>query len=178
MTRFPHFVIAAVIAFSPSTIHAFDFEFARASSTAGQFSVVLPKPFRELPENFGDNPRAAIRPKQSLVIGGKPAPGVIFVATKLTYSSTNDARSVVRTVTGTELPGFKRAYLKKVEAAGLPGLEIKSLSRSTVGYLRVLLAGDTVFELIVEAPAAKDDEIKQPARKFLNSLMLAKRKKT
>ncbi|HXA09712.1 MAG TPA: hypothetical protein VNW28_06995, partial [Chthoniobacterales bacterium] len=143
MTHRQHFAIAGIFLLLATKAGAFDFEFARATSSAGQFSVVLPKPFSELPANAGVNSAAAIKPKQSFVIGGKPAPRVVFIATKMVYGSTSDARSVVTSISGGEPPGFRRAYIKKVQVAGLPGLEIKSLSPSTVGYRRVLLAGDT-----------------------------------
>jgi hypothetical protein len=178
MPRRLHLVITGIALVFAVNASAFDFEFARASSSGGQFSVMLPKPFRELPPNTGGNPAAAIRPKQSYVIGGMPAPGVTFIATKIIYGSTSDARSVVTSLTTAEPPGFTREYMKRADAVGLAGLEIKSLSSSTVGYRRILLAGDAVFTLAAEAPAARDDEIKQAARKFLDSLMLAEPKKT
>jgi hypothetical protein len=174
MPRCQHVVVASVILLLAIRANAFDFEFARGSSSAGQFSVLLPKPFAELPPNTGVNPAAAFRPTRSFVIGGKPAAGVIFLATKMVYSSPDDARSAVTNVIGAEPPGFKRAYMKRVDGAGLSGTEIRSVSSSTVGYRRILQSGDTVFILAVEAPAAKDDEIKQPARKFLDSLTLTK----
>ncbi len=178
MPRREHLITAGAILLFASSAHAFTFEFARATSEVGQFSVVLPKPFAELPPNFGVRRTAPIHPKKSFVIGGKPAPGVIFIATKMVYENASDARSIVRSVSAFEPPGFRQAYAKKVEAAGLSGLEIKSISRSTVGYRRLLVAGDTVFILSVEAPAAKDGEIGAAARKFLDSLTLAKAKKT
>ena len=160
--------MGAILLFTAGA-HAFNFQFARATSSAGQFSVLLPKPFAELPPNFGVSRTAAIHPKKSFIIGGKPAPGVIFIATKMVYDSAASASSVVKNLTS-EPPGFTRVYVKEVKAAGLAGMEIKSASRSAVGYRRILVATDTVFILSVAAPAANDAEIKEPARRFLDSL--------
>jgi hypothetical protein len=176
MKRRIYLVIPAVMLLSALNVRASDFHFVRAISTAGHFSVSLPKPFREFPENFGTSSTATIRPKQSFVIGSTPAPGVIFVATKVVYNSASDARSVVKKMTAAEPPGFTRTEIKKVESAGLPGLEIKSLSRSTVGYRRVLVAGDTLFTFSVEAPAAKHRQISDAAKRFFDSLILPKAK--
>jgi hypothetical protein len=162
-------LLGATLVFA-ATANAFQFEFARASSSVGHFSVVLPKPFAELPPNFGVSRSAAIHPKKSFVIGGKPAPGVIFLVTKMIYQNAADARSTVENLTSHEPPGFTRVYMEDVIAAGLAGVEIKSASKSAVGYRRIFATGDTVFILSVEAPAAKDREIKQPARRFLDSL--------
>ena len=170
MTRRAHLITAGAILLFTADARAFNFEFARAKSSAGHFSVVLPRPFAELPPNFGVSRTAAIHPKKSFIIGGKPAPGVIFIATKMVYDTAGSASSIVKNLTGAEPPGFTRVYVKEVKAAGLAGMEIKSASRSAVGYRRILVAGDTVFILSVAAPAANDAEIKEPARRFLDSL--------
>ena len=162
-------MIGATIVFAASA-NGFDFELARTSSTAGHFSVILPKPFGELPPHVGVSRTAAIHPMKSFIIGGKPAPGVIFLATKMIYRNAADARSIVKNLTSHEPPGFTRVYMEDVNAAGLAGVEIKSVSKSVIGYRRIFASGDAVFMLSVEAPAPKDAEIKQPARRFLDSL--------
>ena len=168
-------LLAAILAFA-ATANAFQFEFARASSSAGHFSVVLPKPFRELPPKVGASGSAGIHPKKSFFIGGKPAPGVIFLASKMIYDNAADARSIAKNLTSHDPAGFTRVYMEDVHAAGVAGVEIKSASKSAVGYRRVFVAGDAVFMLTVEAPAAKDNEIKVAARQFLDSLTLAQSK--
>jgi hypothetical protein len=170
MPRRAYFVLLGATVVFAATANAFQFQFARASSSMGHFSVVLPKPFAELPPDFGVSRSAGIHPKKSFIIGGKPAPGVIFLVTKMIYQDGADARSIVKDLTGHEPPGFTRVYAKEVKAAGLSGVEIKSASRLSIGYRRILAAGDTVFILSVAAPAANDVEIKQSARRFLDSL--------
>jgi hypothetical protein len=173
MTRSGYLIIAGATLVSAAA-NAFDFHFDSASSSAGQFSVTLPKPFGELPPNFAINQTAAIRPTKTFAIGGKPAPGVIFIAVKLVYESANNAQSIVQGLKRADPPGFTRVYIKEVKAAGLSGFEVKTNSRLSTGYERVFLADDTVFLLSVEAPAAQDAELKEPARKFLDSLTVAK----
>jgi hypothetical protein len=170
MTRRQYLIIMGVMVVFAASANGFNFEFARISSATGHFSVVLPKPFSELPPNFAAGRTAGIHPKKSFIIGGKPAPGVIFIATKMIYQNAADARSIVKALTSHEPAGFTRVYMEDVNAAGLAGVEIKSASKSAVGYRRIFGNGDTVFILSVEAPAANDAEIKQPARRFLDSL--------
>src|SRR5436190_17693621 len=174
MTRCGYLIIAGATLVSATAANAFDFQFDRASSSAGHFSVTLPKPFGELPQNFAINQTAAIRPTKTFAIGGKPAPGLIFIAVKLVYESANNAQSIVQGLKRADPPGFTRVYIKEVKTAGLSGFEVKTNSRLSTGYERVFLADDTVFLLSVEAPAAQDAELKEPARKFLDSLTVAK----
>jgi hypothetical protein len=168
-------VLGATIVFAANA-SAFQFEFARASSSLGHFSVTLPKPFGELPPKVGVSRSAGIHPAKSFFIGGKPAPGVIFLVSKMIYPNAADARSIAKKLTSHEPPGFMRVYMDNVHAAGLAGVEIKTASKSAVGYRRIFVAGDAVFMLTVEAPAAKDNEIKAPARQFLDSFTLAEPK--
>jgi hypothetical protein len=165
--------VAVMLVLAVSQTVAFDFQFERTSSSAGGFSIILPKPFTELPANYAINTSAASHPNQSFAIGGKPAPGVTFLATKFVFPSISDARSVVSSITTRQPAGFRRAYMKRADAAGLPGIEVKSISSSQVGYCRVLLKDVTVFTLTVEAPAEKDAEIEPDARRFLDSFALA-----
>src|SRR5438309_2007796 len=169
MTRRQYLVITGMTVAFAASANGFNFEFARISSATGHFSVVLPKPFSELPPNFAVSRTAGIHPKKSFIIGGKPAPGVIFMATKMIYQNAADARSIVKTLTSHEPAGFTRVYIEDVNAAGLAGVEIKSASKSAVVYGRSFGSGDTVFILSVEAPVANDAGIKLHARRFVDS---------
>ncbi len=155
---------------------AFDFQFERTSSIGG-FSVVLPKPFAELPPNSAISSLAVHRPVQSFVVGGKPAPGVIFLITKSVYGSITDARSVVTSLTTTQPPGFHRIYMKRSDAAGLPGIELKTSSSSVVTFCRVILHDETVFILTTEAPLSQDAEF-EPRQSLLDLFELTHANKT
>jgi hypothetical protein len=169
---------AALAAAFLITCSAFAFDWARAESTAGQFSVLLPKPFTELPTDtdIGTVQASKAGLQHTFLVGARPAVGVTFVATKLVYKSIQDARDAVKRTTTDVPPGAKREYMQRGDVAGLPGLEFKLVSQTQVVYSRALVHDDIVFLLVVEAPRDRDDDIHLAAQTFLKSLELQKPK--
>lgn len=157
-----------------SRVIAFDAQWARATSSAGRYSVFLPKPFHETVGDDAAWSRGVVHSgtENSFYLGGTPTPGINFLAAKLVYRSVDDARAAFDRMTLRQPPGYKRVYKKECVAAGLPGIESKVTSPNFVGYLRDLLSGDTVYAMTVEAPLTRDKEVEPAVRKFFGSLEL------
>jgi hypothetical protein len=170
-------LVFAALAILAATSFARDGQWARANCSGGHFSVLLPEPFHE---STGDNVdiggvRVATGAKNAFYIGGTPTPGINFFAAKLIFASVADARNAVPHFSLAEPPGYQRVYIRRGDVAGLPGTDSKSLSPQFVGYRRVLLSGETVFLLTVEAPAEKDKEVEPQVKKFFESLALERK---
>jgi hypothetical protein len=156
---------------------AFAFDWGRVDSAAGKFSVLLPKPFAELPadQDIGTVQASKAGLQHAFLLGARPAEGVTFIATKLIYNTVENARASLKRTTEPP-PGAKREFMQRGDVAGLPGLEFKFISPTQVLYALVLLHDDTVISLVVEAPRDRDNNIQLAARTFFKSLELHKPK--
>ena len=175
MTR-PLSITAISVALFANTTLAFDAKWDRAKSSAGHFSVMLPKPFHEaVGDEAAWGQRVHSGAQHSFYVGGTPTPGINFVAGKLIYDSIDHARANVTRMVLDEAPSYRRVYKKRGDVAGLPGIELKDLSSAFVGYTRILISDRTVFCLSVEAPAARDKEVEPAVHKFFSSLLLERK---
>jgi hypothetical protein len=119
---------------------------ALAESTNGGFSVRMPGPFNDFTVS-GDPAGVAERMEG---LGGKAPNGTVFTAIRLFYKTKGTASSEFEKFKNGE--GLPSAKVTATTVAGLAALDISYADDATAANERVILAGEDLVTLTIQAP--------------------------
>lgn len=122
---------------------------ALAESTNGNFSVRMPGPFNDFSVT-GDSSGIADTIEG---IGGKAPNGLVFTAMKLLYNAKGMAATEYQRQKSGE--GLPSPTIKSAPFNGYESLDIVYFDGGVETHERVIDAGETLFTLTVQSPAAK-----------------------
>jgi hypothetical protein len=139
---------------------------ARAESTNGDFSVLMPGPFNDFTV-LGDSAGIADHMEG---IGGRAPNGIVFTALKYVYVTKGTAGSeLAKYRTGDGLPS---ASIKPAEVSGNAGLDITYADGDLSVHEVVVIAGEALYTLTVEWPATAAGPAKTMFSPFVNSFRI------
>jgi hypothetical protein len=139
---------------------------ARAESTNGNFSVLMPGPFNDFSVS-GDSSQPADHMEG---IGGRAPNGIVFTALKLLYDAKGMAASeFAKYKSGDGLPP---ATIKSADFGGYQGLDLTYVDGALAVHERVVLAGESLYTLTVEWPDAAAAPAQAMFDPFVNSFKI------
>lgn len=140
-----------------------------AKSTEGEFTVKLPVQFNDF-TTTESNPAEPV--KRTFVVGGDRADGARFMAMRVEYRA--GAQAAKQHYAGAKLTMERNGNLnqsKDLKFNRMPAWDATSCQLTTgCGSFRYVLAGDSIFMLVVEYPVAKRDDLRGQIDTFFKSL--------